>query len=89
MIWTVLYAPRAEQELTKSWLAADDRLAMTKSAHAIDRLLANDPENSGQVRFDTVRLLVIPPLGVEYEVFGQDRLVWVLHVWDCTKAPPP
>jgi hypothetical protein len=43
--------------------------------------LARSPNNVGTPLFDTVRSLVIPPLGVEYEVIDADRIVYVLTVW--------
>lgn len=52
----------------------------------IDRLLTRDPETMGEARFDTVRTLAIPPLGVDYEVIVDDRLIYVLSAWksrDC------
>ena len=63
--------------------------ALKLAASRIDHMLATDPENAGQIRFDTVRTLVVPPLGVEFEVVDQDRLVWVLGAWDSTKACDP
>ena len=88
-MWMVVWKPSAEQHLAAIWLAAPDRNAVTAAANQIDRMLAADPENVGQVRYDTVRTLVVPPLGVEFEVVAPDRRVWVLGVWDATKSAPP
>jgi hypothetical protein len=82
MKWTVLWKPSAEQHLAALWLAPLNRRAVATAANTIDRLLAADPEAVGQVRFHTVRTLVVPPLGVEFEVIAADRMVWVLAVWD-------
>ena len=84
-----MWKPSAEQDLASAWLAATDRQAMTMAANYIDRLLADDPESLGDVRFDTVRTLVEFPLGVEFEVVEQDRIVWVLAAWDASKVSPP
>jgi plasmid stabilization system protein ParE len=81
MNFTVLWTPAAEQELAAIWLAASDRTGVTAAANAIDRLLAKEPEAVGDLRFDTVRTLGIPPLGADYEVLAEDRLVYVLSVW--------
>ncbi len=89
MKYTVLWTPTAEQDLAAVWLAAADRNAITSAAHTIDRLLAQDPETRGEVCFDTVRALSVPPLGVEFEVIEPDRMVYVLSAWDTTKGTTP
>ncbi|HEV3339060.1 MAG TPA: hypothetical protein VG125_01850 [Pirellulales bacterium] len=48
--------------------------------------MARNPESVGELRFDTVRTLAIPPLGVDYEVVDQDRIVYVLSVWNSASA---
>jgi plasmid stabilization system protein ParE len=88
-MWTVVWKPSAEQHLAAIWLAASDRAGVTAAANRIDRLLATDPEKLGHAHFDTVRIFRLPPLGVEFEVIEQDRLVWVLAAWDVTKFTPP
>jgi len=51
-------------------------------ANTIDQLLKQNPLAIGEVRFDTVRSLAVAPLGVDFEVLEQDRLVYVLSVWE-------
>ncbi len=63
------------------WLDAADRNAVTSAAATIDRLLSRDPDSRGEIRFDTVRTLSVPPLGVDFEVIELDRIVYVLIVW--------
>ena len=46
-------------------MAATDRNAVTRASNTIDDELANDPDRKGDLRFDTVRSLIIDPLGVE------------------------
>jgi hypothetical protein len=86
MRYTVLWTPAAEQNLAAVWVDADDRNALTSAANTIDRLLAIDPESRGELRFDTVRTFSVPPLGVDFEIVEQDRVVWVLSVWDTSKS---
>ena len=62
-MWIVVWKPSAQQHLAAVWLAAADRASVTAAANEFDRLLATNPENLGQVRFDTVRTLLVPPLG--------------------------
>jgi hypothetical protein len=85
MKYTVLWTPRAERALADVWIAADDRKEVTAAASKIDVLLAKKPASVGDLRFDTVRTLLVPPLGVDYEVIEGDRIVYVLFAWDTTK----
>jgi hypothetical protein len=68
--------------LAAVWLDEKNRNTVASAADTIDRLLARDPESVGELRFDTVRTLAIPPLGVDYEVIDQDRIIYVLSVWN-------
>jgi hypothetical protein len=86
MTCTVLWTPAAEENLATVWMGADDRDAVTSAANTIDRLLGSNPESRGELRFDTVRTLTVPPLGVDFEVVEEDRIVWVLSAWDTTKG---
>ncbi len=81
MKWTVLWVPDAEQELVEIWLASADRNRVTAAANEIDGRLRIDPENQGESREQSLRVLLVPPLGVDVEVRPQDRAVQVLAVW--------
>ncbi len=81
MRFTVVWTPSAEQELAAIWLVAADRPAITSACNTIDALLARDPSSRGRPRYDTVRELVVPPLGVDFDVQEDDRMVYVLSVW--------
>lgn len=87
MKFTVIWTPAAEQDLAAIWLDADDRNAIASATNTIDWLLARTPESLGAPRFDTVRTLAIPPLGIDYEVVEQDRIVYVLSIWLSAGAP--
>ncbi len=89
MRFTVSWTPTAQQDLAAVWMATTDRNAVTSAANTIDALLAADPESRGDLRFDTVRTLAVPPLGVDFEVVEEDRIVYVLSAWDTTEAGPP
>jgi hypothetical protein len=88
MRYRVLWTPSAEQELADIWLNATDRGAVTSASHTINRLLTWNPDTRGTLRFDTVRTLTVPPIGVDFEVVDQDLIVWVLSDWDTTQAAP-
>ena len=81
MNYTVIWKPSAEQLLADIWLSATVRRAVTIATARIDYLLGNVPTSVGTPLFDTVRSLIVWPLGVEYEVIDADRIVYVLTVW--------
>jgi len=70
------------------WLGASDQVAITKASNDIDLVLETFPNSAGIPSFDTVRLLTMPPLGVEFEVDDVNRQVMVLSVWDTDKGRP-
>jgi plasmid stabilization system protein ParE len=88
MRYTVLWTPAAQQDLASVWLNAADRAAVTAAASIIDQLLAQNPDQQGDVCFDTVRTLVVSPIGVDFEVIDADRIVYVLTVWDEASGRP-
>ena len=78
----------AEERLAALWLAADDRAALASASNAIDRVLTRDPENAGDLCFDTVRTLNLHPLAVDFEVLETERRVHVLTVrYDSSSTP--
>ena len=81
MKYTVLWTPAAEGHLTKIWVDAEDRSAVTSAANSIDKLLTQHPESLGESRNENVRIMFVPPLGLEFEVLDDDRIVYVLAVW--------
>lgn len=70
MMFTVVWTPAAEQNLAALWLQASDRNTLAMVSNTIDALLRQDPQTRGEPGFDTVRELVIPPLGVDFDVQG-------------------
>jgi hypothetical protein len=88
MIFTVVWTPAAEQRLAAVWLSAADRMAVTRSAIRLAELLRVDPQQQGDLRFDTVRSIIVGALGVEFEVVEEDRLVRILSVRDAMIGKP-
>jgi hypothetical protein len=76
----VTWHPSAERELAENWLNVTDRMAVTRAANEIDRLLASDPLGQGE-EFYGDRLLVVLPLAVTYSVNQLVRSVQILQVW--------
>lgn len=80
MRYTVTWMPSARDiDLTTIWLNAQDRQAVTKASHEIDRKLRFDPESQGQ-DFYGDRILEVWPLIVVFAVYPDDRLVEILQV---------
>ena len=78
MKYSVAWQPAALDELTSVWLAAVDRAAVTAASDWFDRELARDPFNVGESRASPLTFVAFrPPLGIEYEVVPDDRLVLV------------
>ena len=81
MKYTVLWVPKAEQELARIWMEAKDRKAVTTAAHSIEFELRHDPNSKGESREFDRRILLVPPLGVLFKVRPEDRFIHVLSIW--------
>ncbi len=80
MTFTVLWKPNAASLLAEIWLDAPDKRAVTAAADTIDLLLKNNPLDQGESRGDNLRILIVEPLAVLYDVQEDDRTVTVLSV---------
>ena len=81
MSYTVIWLKSAESELAEVWLNATNRDQVTAAANEIDIRLRANPENEGESRTRQRRILLVPPLGVTFEVHRDDALVRILEVW--------
>ena len=82
MNYTVIWEPRAENDLTNAWLAATDQLAVTNAAHRLDLALERHPLVIGLPRNSSVnRTAVDLPLGIDYEIIEDDKIVRVIRAW--------
>ena len=88
MKYTVTWKPSVKQGLADLWITAPDRSAVTAAANSIDRLLQVDPLDRGESRGGTLRILIVQPLAVVYEVRQHDRLVQVLSIRHVPARPP-
>lgn len=78
--YTVVWPSGSEDELTDIWIRAQDRLAVTAAADAIDQQLSVDASTKGIELSEGLRALFAPPLRVLFAVREDDRLVEVLRV---------
>jgi hypothetical protein len=81
MNYTVVWLSGAEQELARLWLDEDLRPAVTIAANELDRRLAHAPNDEGESRPKNRRITFVPPLGVIFRIYEEDRFVRVLSVW--------
>lgn len=80
MSYTVVWKPRAEQDLARLWLEAADRRPVNDAARDIDRLLRVSPLEQGESRAGSFRVFFREPLVIFYNVNEADRLVTVIRV---------
>jgi hypothetical protein len=81
MKYTVVWKPEAERRLAELWMQADDPEAFANAANLIERELAIAPESVGEQRVGSIRVVVVPPVGIHFRVNAEDRQVLVLTVW--------
>jgi hypothetical protein len=81
MNFTVVWKPSAEAMLAHLWNTAPDQNAVARASDLIDDLLRRDPLRVGEQRSDQLRILIVPPLAVHYEVLEDDCIVRVVKVW--------
>ena len=80
MSYAVTWEPGAEQELTSVWMNTPDPDAVTAAANEVERLLKYAPNDVGESRSGSVRVIFEPPLVVYYEVNDAARTVAVRNV---------
>ncbi len=61
------------------------RREVTEAAREIDSRLRAAGAEEGESRAHGRRILLVPPLGVTFEIFPEDRIVRVLDVWEFEK----
>jgi plasmid stabilization system protein ParE len=88
MKYTVVWRARAEADLASIWLAAEDRDAVTQAAAEIDSVLREDAPSKGESRSGDKRILLLPPLAVDFSVIDDDRLVSILSAWSFRPRRP-
>jgi hypothetical protein len=81
MKYTVVSKPEAERRLAELWMTVDDPERFADAANLIERELAVAPTSVGEQRIGSIRVVVIPPVGMYFRVNTEDRQVLVLTVW--------
>lgn len=81
MTYRVVWKPKAEQELTRIWLASRFRSQIVETASRIDEELRREPLTVGESREDPYRVTFDPPLAIRFLVDEAARLVVVVNLW--------
>ena len=81
MKYTVVWKPEAERRLAELWMKADNPEQFADAANLIERELAVAPISVGEQRVGSIRVVVVPPVGMHFRVNSEDRQVLVLTVW--------
>lgn len=81
MKYTVVWKPEAERRLAELWIEATDPEQLAQAANLIERELAIAPATVGEQRIGSIRVVVVPPIGMFFRVNSEDRQVLVLTVW--------
>ena len=79
MKYTVLWTPSAERDLADLWLQSPDREAVRSAADTLDSLLRVDAHRRGESRYESLRVLLAAPLGIDVDIDEDDRTAWVLR----------
>jgi hypothetical protein len=83
-MFTVIWKPEAIAELTEVWLHADSptRQRVTAAVNEIDALLRRSPQQAGESReANTLRVLIVATLVVEFYLSEDDRRIDIIKVW--------
>lgn len=77
----VFWVPEADEKLQAILTAGDAMHDLLRVVREVDFWLARDPLDFGESRFDTVRLGVVRPLAVLFDVLADPPTVIVLDIW--------
>jgi hypothetical protein len=82
-MFRVQWLAEAVEELARIWTDADSTLrqAVTAATQALDEELRLNPFRQSESREDERRVLFLYPLAARIKVDLEQRIVWVLHVW--------
>ena len=80
MKYTVVWKPRAQDQLAEIWLAAPNRSDVSNAANELDRILQHEPDTHGESRSENRRLVIVGALAVVIDIRKEDRIVAVVSV---------
>lgn len=84
MTYTVIWRHRLLPNLAEFYVSAReqgrDANAITAAVARIDELLQSYPETRGESRDQSERVLIVLPLVVGFEVYEEERVVYIVWV---------
>jgi hypothetical protein len=84
MNYTVIWKHSTIDRLTAYYVYArehgHDTNAITAAVSQIDALLKSDPAHQGESRQEQERILIAAPLVIDFEVFEEEEVVFVLGI---------
>jgi hypothetical protein len=81
MKFTVVWTPNAEKRLAELWMSRPQlQREITSAANEVDARLQLNPLGQGESRTGTLRIMLVEPLIVDFEVVLDDQRVEVLNV---------
>ena len=81
MKFTVVWTPNAERRLAELWMSLPDlQRKITAAANDVDARLRLNPLGQGESRTGPLRIMLVEPLVVDFEVILDDQRVEVLNV---------
>ncbi len=88
-MYRVEWLQPALDALTAAWLQADQELrqAITAATHLLDETLRRDPTNAEESRDAGVRIHILAPLVIWFQVDPAERIVHVAGVKVYQKRP--
>lgn len=78
--FTVVWQPRAQDQLARIWLDSNFRADITAASDQIDAELRINPEEKGRSISDHLWSVRVGPLVVVFEISNEDRIVIVWRV---------
>jgi len=81
-MYSVLWSQKAEDALAESWLDASNRNSISIATAFIETALGQRPFRVGNPLGSSVnRHVVIPPLGIVFDIIEDDKKVIVQSCW--------
>jgi hypothetical protein len=81
MKYTVVWNRRATNDWAQLWIDGTDRSRIAAASNYIDEQLSRDPFLEQCEVVNRIGALIVAPLGVDYWINEDDRIVTVFAVW--------
>jgi hypothetical protein len=81
MKYTVVWNRRATNDLAQLWIDGTDRSRIATASNYIDEHLSRAPFLEQCEVVNQIGALIVAPLGVDYWINEDDRIVTVFAVW--------